>query len=82
MLALAAALAPVLDVVRFDFPYREKGSRVPDRMPVLMEAIRARAAPGCILGGRSMGGRAAHLARIGVPSCASTARATPCATGS
>ena len=61
MLALAAALAPMLEVVRFDFPYREKGSKRPDPMPILMEAIRERARPGCFLGGRSMGGRAASM---------------------
>jgi predicted alpha/beta-hydrolase family hydrolase len=61
MLALAAALEPMLEVVRFNFPYRDRGARVPDRMPVLMDAIRARAKPRCFLGGRSMGGRAASM---------------------
>ena len=62
MLALAAALEPSLEVVRFNFPYRERGSRAPDRMPVLMESIRQRAKPGYFLGGRSMGGRASSRA--------------------
>jgi predicted alpha/beta-hydrolase family hydrolase len=59
-----------LDVVRFDFPYREKGSRRPDPMPVLQTAFReavgqAKAKHGegrrLILGGRSMGGRVATM---------------------
>ena len=58
-----------LRVARFDFPYREKGSWRPDPMPVLTARIaevaaRVRAetprAP-LILGGRSMGGRAASM---------------------
>lgn len=64
MLALAEALAPMLEVVRFDFPYRVKGSRRPDAMPVLQERIREEAekAKGRVfLGGRSMGGRAASM---------------------
>jgi predicted alpha/beta-hydrolase family hydrolase len=55
--------------VRFDFPYRAKGARRPDPMPVLQSALaeaaeRARREhrPGrLILGGRSMGGRVASL---------------------
>ena len=58
-----------LRVVRFNFPYTEKGSRRPDPMPVLQSRIvdvatRLRAeAPHAplILGGRSMGGRAASM---------------------
>ncbi len=58
-----------LDLVRFDFPYREKGSRRPDPLPVLKAAFaeaaeRARAEhrpERLILGGRSMGGRVASL---------------------
>jgi hypothetical protein len=58
-----------LDVVRFDFPYREKGSNRPDPMPRLTECIAAVAAYArrevaterLILGGRSMGGRAASM---------------------
>jgi predicted alpha/beta-hydrolase family hydrolase len=46
-----------------DFPYRLAGRRVPDRAPVLMQAVRDAARPllrrrkGLVLGGRSMGGR-------------------------
>ncbi len=58
-----------LDVLRFNFLYREQGSRRPDPMPRLKEcivAVAARAreeiAPATlILGGRSMGGRAASM---------------------
>jgi predicted alpha/beta-hydrolase family hydrolase len=57
------------DVVRFNFDYREKGSRVPDRMPRLQErfsavAEKARSESGSkklIIGGRSMGGRVASM---------------------
>lgn len=64
MLALAAALAPLLEVVRFNFPYREKGSKRPDAMAVpqeriLEEAKKTQGKP--LLGGRSMGGRAASM---------------------
>ena len=68
------ALAPLLrdcglDVARFDFPYRARGSRRPDPMPRLMECIAAVAtkvaaevgATDLVLGGRSMGGRAASM---------------------
>jgi uncharacterized protein len=70
MLATSAALsARGIDVVRFNFPYRERGSRRPDPMPTLRErfeavAMRTRADfPGhrLILGGRSMGGRVATM---------------------
>lgn len=66
MLALASALAPHMEVVRFDFPYRERGAKMPDRMPVLKEAISAQAARvrgkgKLLIGGRSMGGRAASM---------------------
>lgn len=57
------------DVVRFNFPYREKRTGRPDPMPRLKACIaavawRARreiAAGTFILGGRSMGGRAASM---------------------
>jgi len=70
MLATAAALdAHGLEVVRFNFPYRERGARRPDPMPTLrsaFESVVARARgdfPQCklIIGGRSMGGRVATL---------------------
>jgi len=56
-------------VVRFNFLYREKGSRAPDRMPRLQACFsavtaRARAELGnakLIIGGRSMGGRVASM---------------------
>lgn len=58
-----------LHVVRFNFPYRERGSRRPDPMPLLEECIAAIAsrtvaetgARRLLLGGRSMGGRAASM---------------------
>lgn len=58
-----------LDVVRFNFLYRESGSRRPDPMPRLIECFeavvaRSRSELGegrLIIGGRSMGGRAASM---------------------
>ena len=69
MLALAEALGGVgLEVVRFDFPYRERGSKRPDPMPVLKASIAKLSSPTSIIGGRSMGGRAASmLAADGFP---------------
>lgn len=67
MVRLAQALGGVgFDVVRFNFPYREKGSERPDPMPVLKESIastvaRVRDQRKLIIGGRSMGGRAASM---------------------
>ena len=70
MTSLAQALEPVgFEVVRFNFPYREKGSKRPDPMPVLKECIATVARrvaheskpKKLILGGRSMGGRAASM---------------------
>src|SRR5262245_15653770 len=57
------------DVVRFNFLYREKGSRAPDRMPRLQACFSAvteyvrREVPAkkFIVGGRSMGGRVASM---------------------
>lgn len=68
MLALDRTLSPLgLQVVRFNFPYRERGSKRPDPMPVLKASIAALGA-GAIIGGRSMGGRAASmLAADGFP---------------
>lgn len=70
MSAASKALRGVgLDVVRFNFLYREKGSGGPDRMPKLIECFTAVVdrvrtelpdAP-LYLGGRSMGGRAASM---------------------
>jgi predicted alpha/beta-hydrolase family hydrolase len=54
-----------LDVVRFNFPYSEKRSGRPDPMPVLQTCIKAVVASvqarRLIIGGRSMGGRAASM---------------------
>jgi uncharacterized protein len=70
MVAVAKALeAHGFDVIRFNFPYRDKGSNRPDPMPVLEATIaevagreRAGRRPAkLILGGRSMGGRAASM---------------------
>ena len=70
MLALAQALrARGIGVVRFNFLYKEKGSGRPDPMPRLMETVAAVVArvrdelrPEVLLiGGRSMGGRAASM---------------------
>jgi predicted alpha/beta-hydrolase family hydrolase len=70
MLALAAALrARGIGVVRFNFPYKQRGSGRPDPMPRLMETVAAVVAlvrqelrPDVLLiGGRSMGGRAASM---------------------
>ena len=68
MLALAEALGGIgLEVVRFNFPYRERGSKRPDPMPVLKASI-AQRGRGAIIGGRSMGGRVASmLAADGFP---------------
>lgn len=57
------------DVVRFNFLYREKGSRAPDRMPRLQACFSAVAERArlelrgkkLIIGGRSMGGRVASV---------------------
>lgn len=67
--AAQALEAAGFSVVRFNFPYREKGSGRPDPMPVLKASIaeavaRARrelAPRRLIIGGRSMGGRAASM---------------------
>ena len=64
MLRLAAALEPLgIDVVRFNFPYREAGSRRIDPMPVLKRAFLEKIpkARPLIIGGRSMGGRVASM---------------------
>ena len=65
---VAKALAPRgIEVVRFNFPYRAQGSKRPDPMPVLQKCIREAAdnarKPGVplLIGGRSMGGRAASM---------------------
>ena len=67
--AAQALEAAGFSVVRFNFPYREKGSGRPDAMPVLKAAVAEAAARArkelaprrLIIGGRSMGGRAASM---------------------
>ena len=57
------------DVVRFNFVYRDKGGRAPDRMPRLqacftsvVERVRNEVQPKkLVIGGRSMGGRVASM---------------------
>ena len=70
MLAASASLrARGFDVVRFNFVYRERGSGRPDAMPQLTACVAAVAAHVArelkprrvLLGGRSMGGRAASM---------------------
>ncbi|HZG42364.1 MAG TPA: alpha/beta family hydrolase [Longimicrobium sp.] len=70
MLKLGEAFrAQGLSTVRFNFVYREKGSGRPDAMPRLMECVSAVVArgrdelrpPALVIGGRSMGGRAASM---------------------
>jgi predicted alpha/beta-hydrolase family hydrolase len=64
MLRLAAALAPLgVEVVRFNFPYREAGSKRIDPMPVLKQSFvdNVRQGKPLIIGGRSMGGRVASM---------------------
>jgi uncharacterized protein len=71
MLAAANALrARGFGVVRFNFLYKERGSGRPDQMPKLMETVtavvsRVRDELGAprplVIGGRSMGGRAASM---------------------
>lgn len=67
---LAVTLVPRgVDIVRFNFPYREQRRGRPDPMPVLQACIEAVVAevrrelrPAIVLlGGRSMGGRAASM---------------------
>jgi len=65
-------------VVKFNFPYKERGGRAPDPAPVLeacyrrvLECLRADAGIGpvrVVIGGKSLGGRiASHLAAAGEP---------------
>lgn len=68
MLRLARVLeARAVEVVRFNFPYREKGSRRIDPMGVLKESFlreieKARkGTQPLVIGGRSMGGRVASM---------------------
>ncbi len=78
MLAASAMLrSRALDVVRFNFLYRQKGSGRPDPMPRLLACLAAVVArvrdelrPDLlIMGGRSMGGRAASMLAAGGFAC-------------
>jgi uncharacterized protein len=70
LVALEAGLG--LPARRIEFPYRRAGRRAPDRMPRLVETVRAEAealagelgvgVDRLVLGGRSMGGRACSMA--------------------
>lgn len=65
------------DILRFNFLYREKGAGGPDPMPRLeacmsavIERARAELAPRTlVIGGRSMGGRAASMLAAGGYAC-------------
>jgi predicted alpha/beta-hydrolase family hydrolase len=74
VLAAAKAMRSAgLGVVRFNFPYKEKKSGRPDPMPLLMDTVSAVAERAyeelrpsrLIIGGRSMGGRAASMLAAG-----------------
>lgn len=74
---LAGALRGAgIGVIRFNFPYRERGCTRPDPMPVLQQTVaavaqraRTETASPLILGGRSMGGRAASMLVAGGFAC-------------
>lgn len=64
--AVARGLAAAgISVVRFDFPYRRNGRRMPDPMPVLQDTLRTvvreHARGPLVLAGKSMGGRVATM---------------------
>ena len=78
LLALSEVLrGQAFDVVRFNFLYREKGSGRPDPMPRLLDCLTAVIArvrdelrpDVLIIGGRSMGGRAASMLAASGFSC-------------
>lgn len=62
-------------VVRYQFPYMERGRKAPDRPPVLLATVRAAVSfaaarfPGrpIVAGGKSMGGRMTSLAQVEEP---------------
>lgn len=74
LLAIEVALHPV-PVIRADFPYRIAGRKIPDRAPVLVQAVRDVVRAACerwscgpeelVIGGRSMGGRMCSMAVAG-----------------
>ena len=62
MLRVARILSPLgIEAVRFNFPYRDKGSRRIDSMTVLKAAFLEKIKSPCFIGGRSMGGRVASM---------------------
>ena len=68
MLRLARALEPAgFEVVRFNFPYRDKGSKRIDPMEVLKKSFSSQVgrilptSKKLVIGGRSMGGRVASM---------------------
>lgn len=74
--SLAAALAArAIATLRYQFPYRERGRKLPDRTAVLTATVRAAVtaarerAPSLPIaaGGRSMGGRMTSLAQAEAP---------------
>ena len=76
MESLAQALAERgVASFRFQFPYMERGQRMPDRQPVLLATVRAAVEAGAacapalplVAGGRSMGGRMFSLAQAQEP---------------
>lgn len=77
MSATAGALAADMTVVRFNFPYAEKGGKRPDPAPVLegafeavVESVRPTGPNRClVLGGKSMGGRIASQIVAGGLDC-------------
>ena len=80
LVAVEEAVAP-MPVSRMDFPYRKAGRKAPDRVPVLVAAVREEAAAlvaaagipaeRLALGGRSMGGRMCSMAVAeGLPAAA------------
>jgi len=72
--AVESALSPI-PVMRIDFPYRRSGRKLPDRAPVLVQAVHEAVHEACdrwscqphnlVIGGRSMGGRMCSLAVAG-----------------
>lgn len=78
MVRVARALGGAgFDMLRFNFLYREKRSRRPDPMPVLKSCLSAVVAHArtelrprkLVIGGRSMGGRAASMLAAGGFEC-------------
>jgi uncharacterized protein len=70
MLALSRELcARAVHIVRFNFVYRARGAKAPDRMPALQECMKAviertrreLQPEKLVIGGRSMGGRTASM---------------------